>query len=71
MLWDLKRERKQCFADFCGSVNSTHGPTKEMQMHGFAEKHQSKRTLNDCLGTVYLAETEIFFTESTTDKTKR
>ena len=62
MLWDPKRERerKLCFADFCGFVNSTHGPTKGTQTHKFAEKRQSKRTLSVCLGTAYLAETENF-----------
>ena len=43
---ERERERELCFANFYGYVNNTHGPTKEMQMHKFAKKRQSKRTLS-------------------------
>ena len=51
-----KKREKTVFADFFGSMNSTHGPANKTQTHTFAEKHQSKCTLKMCLNTTYFAE---------------
>ena len=50
-----KKREKTVFANFFGSMNSTHGPANKTQMHTFVEKRQSKCTLKVCLNTTYFA----------------
>ena len=50
-----KKREKTVFADFFGSMNSTHGLANKTETHTFAEKHQSKCTLKVCLNTTYFA----------------
>ena len=42
-----------CLDDFCGSINSTHGPTDKTQNARIWQNAQSKRTLKVCLDTAY------------------